>query len=154
MIVVSDTSSISALLRIGKCDLLKRLYGEVLIPEAVKAELLRAFPVVPQFLQCHKILDHAEVRRLQSELDLGESEAIVLAREHNADLLLIDEPRGRRVALREGLPIIGLLGVLVFAKRERLVNSVRELTDRLGVEAGFRISAQLKEAVLKQAGEL
>ena len=154
MIVVSDTSSISALLRIGHADLLQRLYGEVLIPEAVRDELLVFFPIVPKFLHCRQVSDVGEVKRLCGELDLGEAEAIALAREMRADVLLIDELNGRRIAKREGIPIIGLMGVLANAKNVGLVVSIRPLIDKLENEADFRFSAELKQDTLRLANEL
>ena len=154
MIVVSDTSSISALLRIGHADLLQRLYGEVLIPEAVRDELLVFFPKVPEFLHCRHVSDPGKVKRLCGELDLGEAEAIALAHEMRADVLLIDELDGRRIAKREGIPIIGLMGVLAYAKIEGLVVSIRPLIDKLENEADFRFSAELKQDTLRLANEL
>jgi predicted nucleic acid-binding protein len=154
MIVVSDTSSISALLRIGHADLLQRLYGEVLIPEAVRDELLVFFPTVPEFLHCRHVSDAGEVKRLCGELDLGEAEAIALAREMRADVLLIDELGGRRIAKREGIPIIGLMGVLANAKIEGLVVSIRPLIEKLENEADFRFSTELKQDTLRLANEL
>lgn len=154
MIVVSDTSSGSALLRIGCGDLLQRLYGEVLIPDAVRAELLAFFPNLPEFLHCRQVLNLGEVDRLREELDLGEAQAIVLTRESHADLLLMDELLGRQVAAREGIPLIGLMGVLLQARREGLILSLRPLIERLESKADFRLSAELKQSTLNRAGEL
>jgi len=154
MIVISDTSSVSALLRIGQSDLLQRLYGEVLIPEAVRDELLAFFPSLPEFLHCRQILNTGEVGRLCEELDLGEAEAIVLARESHADILLMDELTGRRVAAREGVPIIGLMGVLIEAKNDGLVASIRPLIEKLETEADFRLSVEFKQSTLRRAHEL
>src|SRR3989442_663968 len=98
MIVVSDTTAITSLLQIGRCDLLRQLYHEVLIPEAVRDELIAAHPALPVFLRVERAEDRVRVSRLQIELDLGEAEAISLAKERGADLLLIDENEGRRVA--------------------------------------------------------
>lgn len=154
MIVVSDTSSVSALLRIGQGELLQKLYGEVLIPEAVQLELLAFFPALPGFLSCRQVRDSAAVSRYCLELDLGEAEAIVLSREAGADFLLMDESLGRQVAAREGIPLIGLLGVLVQAKRAGLLDSVSGLILRIETEANFRVSDALRESILKQANEL
>ena len=107
MIVVSDTSAITALLQIGRGELLKELYHEVLIPDAVRHELIQAHPVLPAFLRCEQVVNTVEVQRLRIELDMGEAEAIVLAKERHADVLLMDEIEGRRVAMREGVPFIG-----------------------------------------------
>jgi predicted nucleic acid-binding protein len=154
MIVVSDTSSVSALLRIGQSELLKRLYGEVLIPAAVRDELPAFFSDLPEFLHCRQIMNAGEVDRLCKELDLGEAEAIVLARESHADVLLMDELHGRWIAVREGVPIIGLMGVLIEAKNEGLVTSVRPLIEKLETEADFRLSAEFKQSTLRRAHEL
>ena len=154
MIVVSDTSSVSALLRVGHGELLKNLYGEVLIPEAVWVELLAFFPALPGFLSRRKVKNGAAVRHYCLELDLGEAEAIVLSREVGADFLLMDETLGRWVAAREGIPLIGLLGVLVQAKRAGLLDSVSGLIHRIETEADFRVSDALRESILKQANEL
>jgi predicted nucleic acid-binding protein len=83
----------------------------------------------------------------------GEAYAIALAKERAADLLLIDESAGRRIAIREGLQVIGLLGVLVQAKRAGMLHSVRDLTSELERVAGFRVAAEIKELVFARAGE-
>jgi hypothetical protein len=154
MIVVSDTSAITALLQVGKEALLKELYGEVLIPETVEKELHQTHPFLPAFLRAARVLSRTEVERLGAELDLGEAEAIALAKERHADLLLMDELKGRRVALREGVPFIGLLGVLVVAKRTGRIASVRQLAAELEAVADFRLSDEVKAVAFRQAGEL
>jgi len=153
MIVVSDTSAITALLQVGRVELLQKLYGEVLIPEAVRDELIQTHPSLPLFLRCEHVQNRAEVERFFAELDLGEAEAIALAKERKADALLMDEAEGRRVALREGVAFIGLLGVLVQAKQMGHVASVRGLTAELEKVADFRLSAVVKKIAFEKAGE-
>ena len=153
MIVVSDTSAVTALLQVGRIDLLRELYGEVFIPEAVRDELARSHSSLPTFLRCEHVLNMPEVRRLLAEIDLGEAEAIVLAKERHADVLLIDDLDARRVAQREGVPFIGLLGVLVQGKQAGRVSSVRNLTAELERVADFRLSAEIKEIAFRKAGE-
>jgi predicted nucleic acid-binding protein len=75
------------------------------------------------------------------------------AKELHADLLLIDESLGRKAARQEHLPIIGLMGVLLIAKKKGLLESLRDLIERLESEAGFYLSRQVKEKVLASAGE-
>lgn len=153
MIVVSDTTAISSLIQIGRSELLREMFGEVHIPVAVRDELLRSHPTLPAFLQFDTVANRAEVARLEHELDLGEAEAIVLARELRADVLLMDEKIGRRVAQREGVPIIGLMGVLVAGKQRGFVPAVRVVISELESKAGFRISARVKQMIFAQAGE-
>jgi len=154
MIVVSDTSAITALLQVGRAALLKELYGEILIPEAVREELAQTHTSLPPFLRCERALNANEVRRLGAEFDQGEAEAIVLAKERHADLLLMDELQGRRVALREGVPFIGLLGVLVQAKQNGCISSVRQLIEELETVADFRLSDEIKLVAIRKAGEV
>ena len=103
MIVVSDTSVITSLIQIGEVTWLRELHKVVLIPRAVHQELIRYHPTLPTFIEVCDVLDRQMVARLEAQLDLGEAEAIVLAKEKHADLLLIDEKLGRRIALREGI---------------------------------------------------
>ncbi len=124
MIFVSNTSPVTNLAAIGQLDLLKHLFGRVLIPEAVARELSAApadTPAAPdlpnlEWIQISPVADRAWVRSLLEELHPGEAEAIVLACEKKA-YLLIDENRGRRKADSLGLRHLGVLGVLIRAKR-------------------------------------
>jgi hypothetical protein len=109
MIVVSDTSPITALLTIGAEELLTRLFDDVIIPPAVRNELLRSHPLLPSWLQAKTIQNPERAHEYARTVDAGEAEAIELARELQADLLLIDERKGRTLARKEGIPIIGLL---------------------------------------------
>jgi hypothetical protein len=153
MIVVSDTSVITSLIHIGREQLLAEFHGTVLIPLAVQQELLRTHVQIPGFLEVRAVHDLANVARLRAELDLGEAEAIVLAKESSADLLLIDEKLGRAVAVREGLRISGLLGLCVDAKLCGKISSLRELVQKLELEAGFHVSATVKEQAFALASE-
>lgn len=154
MIVVSDTSALTSLLQIGQVELLASVYSEVFIPEAVRDELLKEHPAIPSLVHCRRVAHQDEVRRLLQELDAGEAEAIVLAKELKADDLLMDETLGRRIAMREGLHVIGLMGVLLEAKGQGLIASVSKLTEELELKARFRVSTPVKEIIFRAAGEL
>jgi uncharacterized protein len=153
MIVVSDTSCESNLITVGRVELLSQLFGEVIIPPAVHSELLRHHCSLPSFLKLVNPRDIVTVARLSSEWDLGEAEAISLARELAADRLLIDEKDGRVAALREDVPIIGVVGILVTAKQKGLLDSVRSLLDALDQQAGFRLSRSVRGTALRSVGE-
>lgn len=124
MIVVFDTSLVLNLSRIGRLELLPLLYREVLISDAVYRELIDSERDLPPAIDITSLpwlivaaaKDQNRVLELRERLDPGEAEAIVLAIERRADVLLVDERRGRRIATAEGLTVTGLLGVVVRAK--------------------------------------
>lgn len=163
MIIISDTSPLSNLAIVGYLSLLQQIYNKVIIPQGVAEELKNAsdeenliagvlsldwIEVVPA-----KNLELISVLRNNHNLDRGEAEAIALALELNAGELLIDERLGRREATRLGLPITGVLGILLVAKHRRLIPAVQPVMDALMNQAGFRVSNQLYAAILKAADE-
>lgn len=153
MIVVSDTSALTSLLQVGLEEILPRLFKQVVIPGAVERELRRAHPILPAFILTIPVADCQLVARLCRELDQGEAEAIALMLERRGDLLLIDERKGRRVAQREGVRVIGLLGVLLEARRRGFIQSLREAVGKLRATAGFRISDALMMRLFHESGE-
>ena len=160
MIVISDTSSISNLAAVNQLALLKQLYGTVLIPDAVHEELasspaLRGNKPLDAYnwIQVRSVNDSTLVNECLGELDIGESEAIALALEMEADLLLVDETDARRVAKRKGLKRTGILGVLTEAKSRGLVDEVRPIIYALKNQADFWLSESLCNEVLHSVGE-
>lgn len=153
MIVVSDTSPLTALLTVGEARLLPELFAEVVIPEAVRDELLRNHAALPAWVRVEPVKNVAEAARLTRLVDKGEAEAIELARELRADRLLIDERRGRKLAAQEGISVIGLLGVILLARRNGLIPSARALLLRLDSEAGMYLSPDLRDEALRTVGE-
>lgn len=153
MIVVGDTSPITALLSIGRIDLLKSVFDEVVVPSAVHDELLQYHEALPTFLRVMKVRDKDGVAALAVRLDRGEAEAISLAREVNADWPLMDETAGRRVARGLGLRVLGLLGVLILARRRGLLPSLRDAILDLRSGAGFYLSNDVIGQALKEVGE-
>lgn len=162
MIVVSDTSPITNLAAIGQLDLLRQLYDSVIIPLAVYNEMVSVDRVVPgtlevqtfDWIQTQTVADSNRVVEIQENIHLGEAEAIVLALELEADLLLMDERRGRAVAMSYGVNVTGLLGVLLQAKRNGLLSAVKPVIHQLMEQVDFRISSQLYVEILQTAGEL
>ncbi|GAB3642306.1 DUF3368 domain-containing protein [Spirosoma arcticum] len=161
MVVVSDTTTLSNLLLIGHIDLLQKLYGSISIPTAVRDELRNLVSYrtqVDEFLDQPWVAVHS-VRQgeypllLRQQLDIGEAEAIALAVEMNAGLLIVDELKGRAVAKSLGLVVIGTLGILVTAKREGLISQVGPVLNQLRSNAGFWVSDSLQRQVLESVNE-
>ncbi len=153
MIVVSDTSCITGLIAIHREQLLRQLFGTVIIPPAVSEELRAAHAILPDYLETRTPLGTAAVARLLLKpLDLGEAEAMVLAEELHADYLLIDETAGRKVAEARGIRHFGLLGVLSRAKEKGFISQLRPELDAL-ISTGFRIAPRLRERFLSDMGE-
>lgn len=161
MIVVSNTAPIVNLAAVGRSELLRQLYGRILIPQAVHAEIASVGKGQPGAIEVETFdwigtrpaTYRPVVASLQLELDEGEAEAIALAVELQADLLLLDERKGRVIASRLGLKPVGLLGALIEAKHRGLVLAIKPIVDDLIATAGFWISQKLYEQVLQSAGE-
>ncbi|ELS03365.1 putative nucleic acid-binding protein [Xenococcus sp. PCC 7305] len=138
---------------------MKQLHNQVIIPEAVYRELTDIDPPAPgtlevqslSWLEVRQVNDFSTVKQLQNNarLDPGESEAVAIAWELDADLLLIDERRGRAEANRLGLRITGLLGILIEAKQQNLIIAVKPLLDTLIKTSEFRVSIALYKRILK-----
>lgn len=161
MIVVSNTSPLVNLAAVGQLDLLQRLYDTVVIPQSVHDEIVIAGAGQPgaievatlDWIETRQVAGRNLVASLQLELDDGEAEAIALAVELKADLILLDERKGRVIAARLGLRFIGLLGMLVEAKHRSLISAVRPIMNDLIGKAGFWIGQELYDYILQVAGE-
>lgn len=161
MKVVSNTSPITNLAIIGELDLLRQMYGTILIPQEVWQEVVVNGAHLPsagrvahaEWIRVQPVANQALVRSLRQDLDAGEAGAIALAIEANADLLLIDERIGRESALHFDLTYTGLIGVIQSAHRRGIIQSVRPIVDALRMQAGFWISNALYQRILKDAGE-
>lgn len=157
MIVVADSSPLIALSRIGRLGLLQQMFGRLMVPDAVWREVTGCDPAragVAEMLQTpwierRSVSDMSLVNLLRQDLGAGESEAIVLAREVKADMLLIDERLGRSAATRLGLPITGLVGILIDARRSGLLPDADAVILELRTKAGFWISDALVDLILK-----
>jgi hypothetical protein len=161
VIVVSNTSPLINLAAIGQLDLLHQLYGRIVIPHAVYREIVvdgtgqsgSDQVMTLEWIETRRVVGRVVVASLCIEVDEGEAESIALASELEADLLLLDERRGRLVASRLELRFIGLLGVLIEAKHRGLIPGVQPILDDLIQKAGFWISCELYDRVLQAAGE-
>lgn len=161
MRVVSNTSPLSNLAIIGRLDLLKQRYGVVRIPPAVADELSRLSHVAGQaciaaaLTEGWLVVENLLTTPLPHpfRLDPGEREAIALALALRADVLLMDEKRGRDAARQAGLTVAGVLGELLHARFGGGFPAIKPELQRLRSEAGFFIDAGIERFILAEAGE-
>lgn len=161
MIVVSNTSPIINLAAVRQIELLKQLYGKVIIPQAVFEEIAiigagqagSEEVKTSDWIETRPLASRSLADSLHSELDPGEAEAIALALEIKADILLMDERRGRRTGSGFGLACLGIMGILTEAKHKNLVHAVKPVMDCLMKDAGFWIDQKLYDRILQAAGE-
>lgn len=156
--VVSNTSPLLYLHQLGRIDLLPALYSHVLVPASVVEELAAGRAAghdVPSVagLPWARVVSSPTLALLALATDLGrgEAEAIAIAHERNA-LLILDDGLARRHAKLVGVTLTGTLGVLVKAKGTGHISTVAPLVSRL-TELGFRVSEQTRDAILKLANE-
>jgi len=160
MTVVSNTSPIINLACINKLDILEKLYQKIIIPPAVFEEItnnnqpgseeVRSL----QWFEVQDIKNKLFLESLKNDLDDGEAEAISLSIQLKSDLLLLDERKGRNVAARFDVVYTGVLGILLIAKEEKLIDSVKSLMDDLISTIGFWIDKEIYNHVLGLAKEL
>ena len=142
-IVIADASCLITLENIGELEILPRLYGDILATPDVIAEF--GSPV-PPWITIKSPAPTERFNVIRSKLDAGEASSIALALDQSGSLLIIDERKGRRIAVEYGLQIIGTVGVLVNAIDAGFVDSPSTMVARLE-EVGFRLSDDLKRAL-------
>jgi hypothetical protein len=163
VIIVADSSVLIGLSSIGQLGIIEsRFPGGVSVPPAVWREVVEQGAGRPgskeisaaDWITVEQIEDFGFVRYLESELDDGEAEAIALARERNANVVLLDERDARETAKRLGLRVLGTVGLLMWGRREGMVQSLKSTLTDLQDEGNFRLSRSLFEFALRQVGEM
>ena len=156
---VCNTSPIQYLHQLGELELLRRLYGTVLVPQAVAAEIAagRQRGVDLPFLDglawiSVRVPTMTAFLPAVADLGQGEREVLALATETPGTLAILDDGLGRRHASLVGVRFTGTLGILIKAKQGGMVPAVLLLLDRL-VELGFRMDPTLRAEVIRLAGE-
>jgi len=150
--VVADASTLIGLSRIEKLNLLRDLYGEVVIPQSLYDEVIAESKYSSEkiksvkYLKVEKVSDNKMVELFLGYLGRGEAEVLTLSKEKKADLILIDEKKARRVARRAGFDIVGVLGLLLAAKNRALIPAVRPFIEELSKEA-FGLSKKVRQSL-------
>jgi hypothetical protein len=163
LIVISDTTPIISLVKANQIQLLEKLYKKVIIPEAVYIELTMNSVHAEEsekikqcsFLVVEKVQNIQSVKLLRTVtgLDAGESEALILYEEQKADLLLMDEHKGRGVAKKMSVEHIGTVGILMLAFDKKYISAheVEEILSIL-IDKNIRLSRNLCNKVLNYVG--
>lgn len=132
--VIVNSTPIISLCKIGRIDILKAMYSEIIIPEAVYTEVTKKDDVVKTTLESNKswisvktISNEIDKRMYKARLHDGEVEVMILAQEENADLVVIDDLPARKTAQYLGLTLTGTLGILIKAKENGIIDAVMPL---------------------------
>ena len=160
MKVVCNSSPLISLCRTGLLGLLKAIYGQVMIPKEVLYEVTEKGVGKPgekeikeaDWIKVVPIKNKELLRRYTEMLNTPDATVIVLAKERNADLVIVDDKELREFAERKGLTIRGTLGIFLKAKEKGLIQSVKVELDKL-LKEGLRVSDEVCREVLKAAGE-
>ncbi len=147
MKAVIDTSTLIALSSIGKLDLLRKIFTLILVPRAVVEEYGEP---LPKWIKVLDVKNKQLVRVLLEYLHRGEAEAIALAIEADADIVVLDDKKARSIARRLGLKIIGTMGILILAKKQKLIDDIEAEINRL-LQTSFYLSQDVITKALETA---
>lgn len=161
MIIVSDSSPLIAFAMADRFEVLQTLCKEITIPKEVYREVVVTGKGKPgasevataDWIRQKEVVNKTAVQDLQTryKIDSGEAEAIILAKELNADLLLADQKKVRGIAGALDLEVTGTIGLLVRAYEKALIKDLKTILDSLR-EQGFRYPDEIYDAVLKESG--
>ena len=158
--VIVNSTPLIVLSNIGQLELLKKLYSEIYIPQAVFDEVTKKEDSACQELKNHTdwihvccIKNSAEKRMYQAKLHAGEVEVMILAQEEpKADLVILDDNAAKKTAKFLGLKVTGTLGIILKAKKHGFVGNVSDLLAKL-IDNGFYVSQEVQNLVKAEAGE-
>jgi predicted nucleic acid-binding protein len=147
--IISDTSCLILLRNIGELEILKNLYGEVIITSIIEQEYKYSLPEWIKVMN-PKNLDYQT--ELEKTIDKGEASAIALAVELSDCKLIVDDGKARKKATELGLDFTGTIGVLKLAKSAGLIKELRPVFDKI-ILTNFHIAQEHLNQILKDEGE-
>ena len=152
--IISNSTPLIILSKIGELEILKNLYGEIIIPRAVFEEVTIKSDAIKNFswIKILEMQDKSNRKIYQAKLHNGEVEVMMLAKEISADLLIIDDNAAKKFAKFLGFTVTGTLGILLKAKSEKIISEVKPILEKMQAE-NFYISDEIIKLVLKTAGE-
>jgi len=148
--IISDNSCFIILSNIGELELLHLVYGQII----TTADIAEEFgDKLPDWVKIVAVKDKVRQQLLEMQIDKGESSAIALALESAGSTLIIDDYKARKVAEQLGLAFTGTIGVLIKAKLIGKINSIKPILKKIK-DTIFRISSELEDQALNEAGEI
>ena len=158
MKVVANTTPLISLASIGKLELLKDIFGEIIIADAVYSEIKAKQgygynEIDNDFIKVQNIKGIVYRDFLLNQLDLGETETIILAKEIDADFVIIDENIAYKIAKSSELQVVRTLSILLRAKDRGLIPALKPLLDEM-ILKGRWYSQRVYKTILEQAGEI
>lgn len=148
--IIADTSCLIILSKIGKLDLLQKMYGSVSTTSDIASEFGEA---LPDWILIEKVADQLKQQLLEIQLGKGESSAIVLAIETPGSVVILDDYKARKIAEKLGVIVTGTLGIIVKAKSSGFIPSIKPFLAKIR-DTNFRISIDLELQALNAANEL
>ena len=154
--VIVNTTPLIVLADVGQFDLLRKLYGEIMIPQAVLEEIrsqpAKRLTASSDWIKIVRVKNKDERSLFRARLHAGEVEVMLLAQEQNADLVIMDDNAAKKTAKFMGLKVTGTLGVLLRAKREGYIQEIKPIIRAMAAD-GFYIDEKTKRYVLDAAKE-
>ena len=159
--VIVNTTPLIALCHVGQMDLLKKMYDEISIPEAVYKELAdkkesickKQVDASLDWIHVEKIENQMAKSMFKTQLHDGEVEVMILAKEKSADIVIIDDANAKKHAKYLKLPVTGTLGVLIKAKRQGYINELKPIIQEM-IDKNIYISEKLMKLCLEQVNEV
>ena len=149
-IVISDTSCLILLTRIGKLDLLQKLYKSVYITPEIECEFNQ---IIPNFIEILEVKDKQKQMLLEFQIDKGESSGIALALEIPEAIIILDDNKARKIATKLSLKVTGTLGVIINAKKRGFIDDAIKILEDIK-NTDFRISTELEKEFLLLTDEI
>lgn len=149
-VIISDTSCLILLDKIGELNLLNKLFGQVIITQEIAQEFKKE---LPDWFTIQEPTNKTYQKILEASLDKGEASAIAFAIEQTDCLLIIDDYKGRKYAEQLGIKITGTLGVIIDSKLSGHIESVKPILDKIK-KTDFRLTAELEKKTLEKSNDL
>jgi predicted nucleic acid-binding protein len=149
-VIISDTSCLILLDKIGELKLLNKLFGQIIVTQEIAREFKNE---LPDWFTVEEPTNKNYQKILEASLDKGEASAIAFAIEQTDCLLIIDDYKGRKYAEQLGIKITGTLGVIIDAKLSGHIESVKPMLDKIK-NTDFRLTAELEKRTIEKANEV